>query len=50
MGLPLLLLFNGLWPRVWCRHLCPAGAALEITAKLQFRRDDGQKPEAWLDV
>ena len=29
LGLPALLLFDLLWPRVWCQRLCPLGTAQE---------------------
>jgi hypothetical protein len=36
--------------RFWCLHLCPAGAALEVAARLQLRRGPEEKPEAWIEV
>ena len=29
LGLPALLLFDLIWPRVWCQRLCPLGTAQE---------------------
>jgi ferredoxin len=30
LGLPALLLFDLLWPRLWCQRLCPLGATQEL--------------------
>ncbi len=32
LGLPLVLLLNLAWPRLWCQRLCPLGAMQELLA------------------
>lgn len=43
LGLPLLLLFNVFFPRVWCQRLCPLGASQELLAwpRQRLRRAAG---------
>jgi NosR/NirI family nitrous oxide reductase transcriptional regulator len=36
--------------RFWCVHLCPAGAAMEVVARVQVRREAGGVPDGWLEV
>jgi polyferredoxin len=36
--------------RFWCVHLCPAGAAMEVVARVRFRREAGETPDGWLEV
>ena len=47
IGLPLLLLFDLVFPRVWCQRLCPLGATQELLAwprRRWRRRTRGQTP------
>ncbi len=36
--------------RFWCVHVCPAGAALEVVARLQVRRESEAKAGASMEV
>lgn len=52
LGLPVLLLLDLLWPRLWCQRLCPLGATQELLAwprrwwRPALRCDDGDVASA----